>query len=205
MSICKEKNGARNENAGAAEYRNIIAVTNRKLCERPFLEQVERICQMHPKALILREKDLSESAYEAMAREVLEICGRYDTPCMLHSFVEVARRLHHPYIHLPLFLLRENSENPGDFLAVGCSVHSVEEAKEAQKLGATYLTAGHIYTTDCKKGLPPRGLDFLREICNAVTIPVYAIGGIHAGTRQIQEVMDCGASGACIMSEIMRI
>ena len=113
--------------------------------------------------------------------------------------------MQHPFIHLPLFLLREISENPGDFLAVGCSVHSVEEAKEAQKLGATYLTAGLIYTTDCKKGLPPRGLDFLREICNAVTIPVYAIGGIHAGTRQIQEVMDCGASGACIMSEMMRI
>ena len=82
---------------------------------------------------------------------------------------------------------------------------SVEEAKEAQKLGATYLTAGHIYTTDCKKGLPPRGLDFLREICNAVTIPVYAIGGIHAGTGQIREVMECGASGACIMSEMMKI
>ncbi len=98
-----------------------------------------------------------------------------------------------------------NSEKLSDFLAVGCSIHSVEEAKEAQKLGATYLTAGHIYTTDCKKGLPPRGLDFLREVCNAVTIPVYAIGGIHAGTGQILEVMECGASGACIMSEMMKI
>ena len=183
MYICKEKNGARNENAGAAEYRNIIAVTNRKLCERPFLEQVERICQMHPKALILREKDLSESAYEAMAGQVLKICGRYDTPCMLHSFVEVARRLHHPYIHLPLFLLEEY-----------CG-----------KLNATYVTAGHVYVTDCKKGLPPRGLEFLKEVCTKVTIPVYAIGGIHAGTGQIQEVMDCGASGGCIMSEMMKI
>lgn len=69
MSICKEKNGTGNENAGAAEYKNIIAVTNRKLCERPFPEQVERICQMHPKALILREKDLSESAYEQEWRD----------------------------------------------------------------------------------------------------------------------------------------
>ena len=193
MSICKEKNGARNENAGAAEYRNIIAVTNRKLCERPFLEQVERICQMHPKALILREKDLSESAYEAMAGQVLKICGRYDTPCMLHSFVEVARRLHHPYIHLPLFLLE------------GSSIHSPEEAVRAQKAGATYVTAGHVYVTDCKKGLPPRGLEFLKEVCTKVTIPVYAIGGIHAGTGQIQEVMDCEASGGCIMSEMMKI
>lgn len=205
MSICKEKNGARNENAGAAEYRNIIAVTNRKLCERPFLEQVERICQMHPKVLILREKDLSESAYEAMAEQVLKICGRYDTPCMLHSFVEVARRLHHPYIHLPLFLLEEYCGKLNDFRIVGSSIHSPEEAVRAQKAGATYVTAGHVYVTDCKKGLPPRGLEFLKEVCTKVTIPVYAIGGIHAGTGQIQEVMDCGASGGCIMSEMMKI
>ena len=205
MSICKEKNGARNENADAAEYRNIIAVTNRKLCERPFLEQVERICQMHPKVLILREKDLSESAYEAMAEQVLKICGRYDTPCMLHSFVEVARRLHHPYIHLPLFLLEEYCGKLNDFRIVGSSIHSPEEAVWAQKAGAAYVTAGHVYVTDCKKGLPPRGLEFLKEVCTKVTIPVYAIGGIHAGTGQIQEVMDCGASGGCIMSEMMKI
>ena len=182
MSICKEKNGTGNENAGAAEYKNIIAVTNRKLCERPFPEQVERICQMHPKALILREKDLSESAYEAMAGQVLEICGRYDTPCMLHSFVEVARRLHHPYIHLPLFLLEEYCGKLNDFRMVGSSIHSPEEAIRAQKAGAAYVTAGHVYVTDCKKGLPPRGLEFLKEVCTKVTIPVYAIGGIHAGT-----------------------
>ena len=187
------------------EYKNVIAVTNRKLSSRPFLEQMERVCKLHPRAVILREKDLSEEEYAELAVQILTLCKQYQVPCMLHTYLETARKLQHPYIHLPLFLLRENSENPGYFLAVGCSVHSVEEAKEAQKLGATYLTAGHIYTTDCKKGLPPRGLDFLREICNAVTIPVYAIGGIHAGTRQIQEVMDCGASGACIMSEMMRI
>ena len=42
---------------------------------------------------------------------------------------------------------------------------------EAERLGATYVTAGHIFTTDCKKGLPPRGLDFLKNVCDAVTIP----------------------------------
>lgn len=187
------------------EYKNVIAVTNRKLSSRPFLEQMERVCKFHPKAVILREKDLSEEEYAELAVQILTLCKQYQVPCMLHTYLETARKLQHPYIHLPLFLLRENSENSGDFLAVGCSVHSVEEAKEAQKLGATYLTAGHIYTTDCKKGLPPRGLDFLREVCNVVTIPVYAIGGIHAGTGQIREVMECGASGACIMSEMMKI
>lgn len=187
------------------EYKNVITVTNRKLSSRPFMEQMERVVKLHPKAVILREKDLSEEEYAELAVQILTLCKQYQVPCMLHTYLEIARKLQHPYIHLPLFLLRENSENLGDFLAVGCSVHSVEEAKEAQKLGATYLTAGHIYTTDCKKGLPPRGLDFLREICNAVTIPVYAIGGIHAGTGQIREVMECGASGACIMSEMMKI
>lgn len=187
------------------EYKNVIAVTNRKLSSRPFLEQMERVCKLHPRAVVLREKDLSEEEYAELAAQILTLCKQYQVPCMLHTYLETARKLQHPYIHLPLFLLRENSENLGDFLAVGCSIHSVEEAKEAQKLGASYLTAGHIYTTDCKKSLPPRGLDFLREICNAVTIPVYAIGGIHAGTGQIQEVMDCGASGACIMSEMMKI
>ena len=67
------------------------------------------------------------------------------------------------------------------------------------------MPAGHVYVTDCKIGLPPRGLEFLKEVCTKVIIPVYAIGGIHAGTGQILEVMDCGASGGCIMSEMMKI
>lgn len=187
------------------EYKNVITVTNRKLSSRPFMEQMERVVKLHPKAVILREKDLSEEEYAELAAQILTLCKQYQVPCMLHTYLETARKLQHPYIHLSLFLLKENSEKLSDFLAVGCSIHSVEEAKEAQKLGATYLTTGHIYTTDCKKGLPPRGLDFLREVCNAVTIPVYAIGGIHAGTGQIREVMECGASGACIMSEMMKI
>ena len=187
------------------EYKNVITVTNRKLSSRPFMEQMERVVKLHPKAVILREKDLSEEEYAELAAQILTLCKQYQVPCMLHTYLETARKLQHPYIHLSLFLLKENSEKLSDFLAVGCSIHSVEEAKEAQKLGATYLTAGHIYTTDCKKGLPPRGLDFLREVCNAVTIPVYAIGGIHADTGQIREVMECGASGACIMSEMMKI
>ena len=187
------------------EYKNVITVTNRKLSSRPFMEQMERVVKLHPKAVILREKDLSEEEYAELAAQILTLCKQYQVPCMLHTYLETARKLQHPYIHLSLFLLKENSEKLSDFLAVGCSIHSVEEAKEAQKLGATYLTAGHIYTTDCKKGLPPRGLDFLKNVCDAVTIPVYAIGGIHAGTGQIREVMECGASGACIMSEMMKI
>ena len=160
-------------------FDSVIAVTNRKLCNRPFTEQLERVCRHHPRALILREKDLSEHEYELLAEQVLEICRTHDVPCILHTYTEVARRLGCSRIHLPLPLFRKEASSLGDFSLVGTSVHSVEDAIEAEKLGASYLTAGHIYVTDCKKGLPPRGTGFLREVCLQVSVPVYAIGGIH--------------------------
>ena len=78
------------------------------------------------------------------------------------------------------------------------------EALEAEALGASYLIAGHIYATDCKKGLPARGTGFLRAVCEAADIPVYGIGGIHLDEAQIKEVLGCGAAGGCIMSGMMR-
>lgn len=75
-------------------------------------------------------------------------------------------------------------EEKKKFTKIGISIHSVEEAKEAEQLGASYLTAGHIYATDCKRGLPPRGLGFLKEVCREVSIPVYGIGGIKFDEEQ---------------------
>lgn len=186
-------------------FDSVIAVTNRKLCNRPFTEQLERVCRHHPRALILREKDLSEHEYELLAEQVLEICGTHDVPCILHTYTEVARNLGCSRIHLPLPLFRTEASSLGDFSLVGTSVHSVEDAIEAEKLGASYLTAGHIYVTDCKKGLPPRGTGFLREVCLQVSVPVYAIGGIHPDENQMKEIIDCGAAGGCIMSGMMRL
>ena len=58
-------------------YQNIIAVTNRHLCKRAFMEQMERVCRLQPKAVILREKDLSEEEYLKLAEEVLEMAEKY--------------------------------------------------------------------------------------------------------------------------------
>ena len=184
---------------------NIIAVTNRKLTDRPFLEQLKRVCCRHPKALILREKDLTEKEYENLAKEVLEICRENQVPCILHSWPGAARRLGCTSIHLPLPLLEKYSGQLEGFSEIGTSVHSLEEAKKAQDLGATYMTAGHIFATDCKKGLPPRGLDFLRQVCQSADIPVYAIGGIKPQKEQLGQIMACGASGGCVMSGMMRL
>lgn len=68
------------------EYGQVVAVTNRSLTERPFLEQIRRVCEMHPDALILREKDLSEKEYEELAKKVMAICAEYQVPCILHTF-----------------------------------------------------------------------------------------------------------------------
>ena len=189
----------------AGRYRNVIAVSNRHLCRRPLDEQVERVCRCRPRALILREKDLSEVEYAALARRAMEICGRYQVPCILHTYLDTARVLGCPAIHLPLPLLREAGDRLAGFSTIGTSVHSVEEAAEAQTLGASYLSAGHIYPTGCKPGAPPRGLDFLRQVCQAVSIPVYAIGGIRPDGAQLAEVMACGAAGGCIMSGMMQL
>ena len=82
---------------------------------------------------------------------------------IIHFYSEVAEKLNCESIHLPLFKLKEIYEKLSKFKTIGTSVHSVEEAIEAQKLGATYISAGHIFATDCKKDLPPRGLEFLKN------------------------------------------
>ena len=123
----------------------------------------------------------------------------------LHFYPNVAKKLECDAIHLPLFKLRENQKCLSGFKIIGTSVHSVEEAIEAQNLGATYISAGHIFATDCKKGVPPRGLEFLKEVCQAVNIPAYAIGGIKLSDEQIKLITDCGAAGGCIMSGMMKL
>lgn len=89
-----------------------------------------------------------------------------------------------------------------DFNIIGASVHSLEEAMEAERLSASYVVAGHIFPTDCKAGLLPRGTGFLKEICENVHIPVYALGGINDNNEEL--VKECGADGACRMSGYMR-
>ena len=120
-----------------------------------------------------------------MAKEVMNICSRYQVSCILHNFWETAIELECTSVHLPLPVLQKvTDEEKKKFTKIGISVHSVEEAKEAEQLGASYLTAGHIYATDCKKGLLPRGLEFLEEVCKEVNIPVYGIGGIKFDEEQ---------------------
>lgn len=181
----------------------IFCVTNRKLCKGDFFEQLEKIACSGVSGIILREKDLTESEYEVFAEKALEICKKHGCKCILHSFAHIAIRLGAENIHLPLHLLEKlTEEQKRHFSVIGASCHSAEEAAEAQRLGCTYITAGHVFATDCKKGLAPRGLDFLQNVCKSVSVPVYGIGGISA--ENAAAVIEAGAAGICIMSGLMQ-
>lgn len=183
----------------------MMAVTNRHLCDWDFLEQIDFLASTDVDAIILREKDMTPEAYEKLAKEVLAICEKHHKKCILHAFWQVAKKLQCRNIHLPLSLLMQLSDENAldEFDHIGTSVHSVEDAKIAEKLGATCLTAGHIFETDCKKGLPGRGVTFLENVCKVTELPVYAIGGITP--EYLDMVQQAGAVGGCMMSLSMKI
>ena len=125
----------------------LIAVTDANTCPRSLPEQVKRIalCAHKPQQLILRAKELDSKAYAELAQKVLPICQKHGIELIIHSHWQVALEL-----------------------IISSSVHSTSEAQNALEQGAKALLAGHIYTTSCKAGVPPRGLSFLQDIYAAV-------------------------------------
>lgn len=178
----------------------LIFVTNRKICKDHFLRRIDQLAMGKPQAILLREKDLSLAKYESLAARVKNICDRHGVTLIISQNIESAVRLGLNHIHLSMPALRRYHHNLTSFV-IGTSVHSVSEAKEAQELGVNYLIAGHVFPTECKKGVPPRGLEFLKNVCETVDLPVYAIGGITKD--KIVDVVQTGAHGICVMSEAM--
>lgn len=186
----------------------LLAITNRHLCKNDFLKQIEDICRFGHRdkrieslSIVLREKDLPEEEYKILASKVLKICKENNTKCILHTFCKTAIELDCKNIHLPLHILKSPPDILDNFDEIGISIHSLGEAVEAFNLGASYITAGHIFETNCKKDLQPRGLEFLETICSSVNIPVYAIGGINFDNASA--AINAGAEGICIMSGLM--
>ncbi|MDY4920670.1 MAG: thiamine phosphate synthase [Phascolarctobacterium sp.] len=196
----------------------LIAVTDSKSCSRTLWEQAQRIAayEHKPTKLILRAKELSEGEYVALVKQVLPICREQGVELVLHTHWRLALQLGLSKVQLPLPLLAStDADFKGSKLKIMTSVHSITEAQQALQLGAEALVAGHIYATDCKRGLAPRGLEFLRSICaksqnftkakHQLAVPVYAIGGIKFSYEQWEAIKNAGASGACIMSGYMKI
>lgn len=181
---------------------DILCITSRTLCREDFLTRLDRIAAARPAGIILREKDLPEGEYRALAARALTVCRRRGVPCILHSFPQIAEDLGADGLHLPLPALRAlPPERRRTFRMLGASCHSAEEAAEAERLGCACITAGHVFSTNCKPGLPPRGLGFLRAVCRAVNVPVWAIGGV--APDNFPAVLAAGARGGCVMGALM--
>lgn len=104
------------------------------------------------------------------------------------------------WLHLPASWL--NSTPPfAKFDRVGISVHSFDEAVEAEAIGADYVIFGHVFATQSHPGEAGRGLDSLAAIVEQVRIPVLAIGGIHHGN--VAQVLETGCAGVSVMSAIL--
>ena len=179
----------------------VIAVTNRKLCRDDFVIRVRSIMDAEPYVAVLREKDLTDYEYLKLAEEIIAGNDKYRRVISLNR-PRTAAALGVVNVHLTISDISKNGR-PSGFERVGVSVHSPEEAVAAERLGADYLIAGHIYETECKAGLAGRGLAFLKEVCDNTCLPVYAIGGMTPD--RLPGVLEAGAKGACMMSGFMKL
>ena len=195
-------------------------ISNRKLCENENLEkQIEKIFSAYEKKIILkkfeivtltlREKDLDKNEYLNLVEKIYPICKRYGIDLILHQNYDL--NLDKKYkiggFHLSYEIFKSLNKNIREKLIkkykrIGVSIHSLEEAKKVENLGASYVVAGHIFETDCKKGLEPRGLNFIKELSSILTIPIFAIGGINKENSNL--VLNSGAFGVCMMSSLMK-
>ena len=189
-------------------YQHTIVITNRHLVQGDFLKQLEKVTKLHPHALLLREKDLTDEEYENLAREVLRLCQMEEVTCFLQTKLEIVRKTGCKNVHLSIPVLTSLSETKKnslrkDFQEISVSCHSMEDVDIAVKSGATQIILGTIFETECKKGLPGKGVGFVREICRSCPIPVYAIGGINQ--ERLAQVIKAGAAGGCMMSGFMQL
>ena len=195
-------------------------ITNRKLCENENLErQIEKIFSAYKKkiflenfeivALTLREKDLYKNEYLNLVKKIYPICKKYRIDLILHQNynLNLDKKYKIEGIHLSYDNFKSLNKNIREGLIkkykrIGISIHSIDEAKEVENLGATYVVAGHIFETDCKKDLEPRGLNFIKELSSILTIPIFAIGGINQENSHL--AINSGAFGVFMMSSLMK-
>lgn len=169
---------------------NVLCVTNKSAVQGDFLEHIELLLQGSLYGLILREKELDVSAYRSLAISVHKSCEIYKTPLFLNAnfadfmsaTLPLARELgcgvhssFENYVHA-VQTVKENlpqkyafvGEDFSSCIPLGISIHSILEAEFIKNnfsiLPVQYVLVGHIFSTECKKGLEARGLEFLSSI-----------------------------------------
>jgi len=143
----------------------------------------------------IREKSLSDGQVFEMTRKIVRLARRRNCIVLVNGRADIALAAGAHGVHLPSrgMVPSDLAWLPQRFL-VGVSVHSLAEARLAEKHGADYVLLGPIFPTPSKVPFgAPLGVDYLSRACRSVSIPVFALGGIHA--PQIPLVLGAGASG----------
>jgi len=178
----------------------LYVITNRKIVtDNNLIKVIKSAVDGGVDAIILREKDLVYNELINLANKIKKIIYNKNILLIINSNKRVAQEIKADGYHLGF---SDFIEQKLDFDGlVGVSVHSVSEAVLAEQNGADYILISHIFETDCKKGLKPKGITFIKEVKKLVNIPVIALGGINVSNAK--QVFAAGADGIAVMSSIM--
>lgn len=180
----------------------LYAVTDQMWAgETPFLEQVRQSLAGGVTILQVREKDLPQNEFITLGKEIQSLCQEFDVPFIINDDLEVALALGADGIHIGQddLPVKEVKAAIGDKI-LGVSAQTVEQALAAQHDGADYLGVGAVFSTSTKLDAADVSFETLKAICQAVDIPVIAIGGING--ENICKLAGLGICGVAVVSAI---
>lgn len=181
----------------------LYAVTDRAWTGKQTLyEQVEAALKGGVTCVQLREKELDETLFIQEAKALCTLCRRYGVPFIVNDNVEIAIACGADGVHVGQEDLAagEVRRRVGENMILGVSVHTVEEARQAVRDGADYLGLGAVFPTSTKTDVEQMPNETLRAICDAVDVPIVAIGGINRGN--ILKLAGSGVDGVALVSAI---
>jgi len=185
------------------EYMRLYAVTDRMWTGRQtLLEQVEDALKGGATCVQLREKELDEESFLQEAYEMKALCEKYGVPFFINDNVDIAIRCKADGIHVGQDDMEASNVRAlvGEDMMIGVSVNCVEQALAAVQAGADCLGVGAMFSTSTKLDADSVSFETLRDICQAVEIPVVAIGGISKDN--MMQLKGTGVDGVALVSAI---
>lgn len=181
----------------------LYAVTDRSwLNGETLYSQVEKCLKGGATFIQLREKNLDESHFLEEAKELKELCKRYHVPFVINDNVDIALSMDADGVHVGQSDMEAGNvrEKLGPNKIIGVSAQTVEQAILAEKRGADYLGVGAVFPTTSKDDAAEVSHETVKAICEAVNIPVIAIGGISK--ENVSELSHLGLCGIAVISAI---
>lgn len=182
---------------------SLYAITDRThLNGMSLTEAVEQAINGGVTCVQLREKNISFEEYVSRAIEIREVCHKYGVPLIINDDYKVALASGADGVHVGIedTEVSEIRKNVGKNFIIGATAKTVEQAQKAQADGADYLGVGAVFPSSTKTDAIRITPEKLTEICNSVSIPVVAIGGISLENLHI--IKGCGQSGIAVVSAL---